>query len=37
MNMMDQGKSLKVMRAQIDLTYRKFGLPTPSAAGAMIK
>jgi hypothetical protein len=30
MNMMDQGKSLKEMRAQIEKTYGKYGPPTPT-------
>ena len=30
MKMMDQGKSLKEMRAQIEKTYAKYGPPTPT-------
>jgi len=30
MKMIDQGKSLKEMRTQIELTYSKFGPPTPT-------
>jgi len=28
--MMDQGQTLKEMRAQIDKTYSKYGSPTPT-------
>ncbi len=30
MKMMDEGKSLKEMRAQIEKTYSKYGPPTPT-------
>jgi hypothetical protein len=30
MKMMDEGKSLKEMRAYIDQTYSKYGPPTPT-------
>jgi hypothetical protein len=30
MKMMDEGKTLKQMRAYIDLTYSKYGEPTPT-------
>jgi hypothetical protein len=30
MKMMDEGKSLKVMRAQIEKTYGKYGPATPT-------
>jgi len=30
MKMIDQGKSLKEMRAQIEKKYSKFGSPTPT-------
>jgi len=30
MKMIDQGKSLREMRAQIDKTYSKYGPPTPT-------
>jgi hypothetical protein len=30
MKMMDEGKTLKEMRATIDKTYSKYGEPTPT-------
>jgi hypothetical protein len=32
MKMVDEGKSLKAMRAQIEKTYSKYGPPTPTPA-----
>jgi hypothetical protein len=32
MKMVDQGKSLKGMRVQIEKTYSKYGPPTPTPA-----
>jgi hypothetical protein len=37
MKMIDQGKSLKEMRAQIEKTYSKYGAPTPTPAVPRIK
>jgi hypothetical protein len=36
MKMMDQGKSLKEMRAQIEKTYSKYGPPTPTPPRSLV-